>query len=175
MKILINFDIRDGQADKAVRLYDMRGNSLGKGQVVLDRPVSEAGTLFTPTIGYITFQAELDDNIIASYLQPDKAIFTPEQWRMRYLSNSFIIPKVSDEQWEQWLLEWRDPKNAGKIIFLPDCRDDLDKDNKEEVKIPTENPEPAIQVFPPEGTTITKRELSQKEKDDIDDLFKDLL
>ncbi len=180
MKILINFDIEDNRPGKALRIYDMRGNTVGKGEIVLDCSVSKEGTLFTPTVGYMTYQAELNDDIVKASIEPTKGNDT-DTWRARYLSNSFIIPKASKEQWMLWVEEWSKNDAEGKIVFLPKSEqkiklhpsDEIMTVNwtEEEIKILDKSSKPTI---PPRGVTEGKKPVITIE-DDIDDLFKDLI
>jgi len=57
--IQINFDIEDDRPHKALRLYDVNGNAIGRG-IMVTKKVDPESNLFETTAGYVIYSATID-------------------------------------------------------------------------------------------------------------------
>ena len=61
--IQISFDIEDDRPHKALRIYDVNGNALGFGEMMVKKADPEAN-LFETKTGYVTYSAQIDLDLL---------------------------------------------------------------------------------------------------------------
>lgn len=124
--IQITFDVHDNRPHKAVRLYDVSGNALGFGEMIINTKDSEAD-LFKTEVSSVTYSASID---IGKLLEEEKKV---ESRKVKTVSKTEEpdVEDTADPEEDNWvrgsIKQLKDAKSEITLTTIADLREDYRK------------------------------------------------